>query len=129
MATSKTLTPTNVTISIPAMTDVPDASVFSNCVDKLADAINTIPRIYKAERTVNTGAYGRFQSGLYYANGNHILSVYAKTPNDAGLIFLSASLYNNSQYWIEAHTQDGSPLLNTEITVVILYTSNAISDS
>lgn len=42
MATSKTLSPTNVTISIPAMTDVPDASVFSNCVDKEADAINTV---------------------------------------------------------------------------------------
>lgn len=42
MATSKTLSPTNVTISIPAMTDVPDASVFSNCVDKEADAINAL---------------------------------------------------------------------------------------
>lgn len=42
MAVSKTLTPTNVTISIPAMTDQPDASVFSNCVDKEADAINAL---------------------------------------------------------------------------------------
>jgi len=42
MATSKTLTPTNETISIPAMTDQPDASVFSNCVDKEADAINAL---------------------------------------------------------------------------------------
>lgn len=42
MATSKTLTPTNETISIPAMTDQPDASVFSNCIDKEADAINTL---------------------------------------------------------------------------------------
>ena len=42
MATSKTLTPTNVTISIPEMTDQPNASVFSNCVDKEADAINAL---------------------------------------------------------------------------------------
>ena len=42
MATSKTLAPTNVTISIPAMADQPDASVFSNCIDKEADAINTL---------------------------------------------------------------------------------------
>ena len=42
MATSKTLNPTNVTISIPEMTDSPNASVFSNCVDKEADAINEI---------------------------------------------------------------------------------------
>ena len=42
MATSKTLAPTNVTINIPAMADAPDASVFSNCVDKEADAINAL---------------------------------------------------------------------------------------
>lgn len=42
MATSKTLAPTNVTISIPAMTDAPNASVISNCLDKEADAINAL---------------------------------------------------------------------------------------
>ena len=42
MATSKTLTPTNQTISIPALGDAPDASVFSNCIEKEADAINTL---------------------------------------------------------------------------------------
>ena len=42
MATSKTLAPTNVTISIPAMTDSPNASVLSNCIDKEADAINAL---------------------------------------------------------------------------------------
>ena len=42
MATSKTLAPTGVTIQIPAMTDVPDQSVNSNCIDKLGDAVNTL---------------------------------------------------------------------------------------
>ena len=42
MATSKTLAPTNVTISIPAMTDQPNASVLANCADKEADAINAL---------------------------------------------------------------------------------------
>lgn len=42
MATSKTLTPTNVTIQIPAMTDAPDQSVNSNCIDKLGDAVNAL---------------------------------------------------------------------------------------
>ena len=42
MATTKHLDPTNVDISIPAMTDQPNASVFSNCVDKEADAINAL---------------------------------------------------------------------------------------
>ena len=40
MATSKTLTPTNVTIQIPAFTDQPDQRVNSNCIDKEADAID-----------------------------------------------------------------------------------------
>ena len=42
MATSKTLKPTNVTISIPAMSDRPNQSVNSNCIDKLADAVNNL---------------------------------------------------------------------------------------
>lgn len=62
MATSKTLAPTNVTISIPAMTDQPDASVFSNCVDKEADAINALnsqlggSKIYRISKTVTIPA-------------------------------------------------------------------------
>ena len=39
MATSKTLTPTNVTIQIPDFTEKPDQRVNSNCIDKEADAI------------------------------------------------------------------------------------------
>ena len=42
MATSKTLTPTNVTISIPDFTDRPDQRVTNNCIDKEADAINAL---------------------------------------------------------------------------------------
>ena len=42
MATSKTLTPTNVTISIPEFTDKPDQRVNTNCIDKEADAINAL---------------------------------------------------------------------------------------
>lgn len=54
MATSKTLAPTNVTISIPAMADAPDASVFSNCVDKEADAINALNSQLKLKRITKT---------------------------------------------------------------------------
>ena len=42
MATSKTLTPTNVTIQIPDFTDRPDQRANSNCIDKEADAINAL---------------------------------------------------------------------------------------
>ena len=41
MATSKTLTATGVTIQIPEFTDQPDQRVNSNCIDKLADAVNS----------------------------------------------------------------------------------------
>ena len=42
MATSKTLKPTNQSISIPALSDAPDISVLADAVDKEADAINTL---------------------------------------------------------------------------------------
>lgn len=42
MATSKTLSPTGVAISIPGFTDAPDQRVNSNCIDKEADAINSL---------------------------------------------------------------------------------------
>lgn len=42
MATSKTLTPTNVTIQIPAFADKPDQRLNSDCIDKEADAINAL---------------------------------------------------------------------------------------
>jgi len=42
MATSKILTPTNVTIQIPEFTDQPDQRVNTNCIDKEADAINAL---------------------------------------------------------------------------------------
>ena len=53
MATSKTLAPTNVTISIPAMTDAPNASVLANCADKEADAINAL----NSQLYAHTGYY------------------------------------------------------------------------
>ena len=60
MATSKTLTPTNVTIQIPEFTDQPDQRVNSNCIDKLADAINAlnthIPYILNVGNIMNVTA-------------------------------------------------------------------------
>ena len=42
MATTKTLTPTNQTISIPELTDAPDMSVPADALSKEADAINSL---------------------------------------------------------------------------------------
>ena len=65
MATSKTLAPTNVTISIPAMADAPDASVFSNCVDKEADAINAL----------NSQIAGYGSSKIYTVGANQSITI------------------------------------------------------
>lgn len=69
MATSKTLAPTNVTISIPAMTDAPDASVFSNCVDKEADAINAL-------NSQLTSQYGVVITDVQYEICANVVTVY-----------------------------------------------------
>lgn len=54
MATSKTLTPTNVTIYIPEFTDQPDQRVNSNCIDKEADAINSLAALKTVKHTTYT---------------------------------------------------------------------------
>lgn len=92
MATSKTLAPTNVTISIPAMTDQPDASVFSNCVDKEADAINTlnsqIGDIDWATNGTNIPANSDINNyktpGKYYSSSTSATSTMSNAPVTGG---------------------------------------------
>lgn len=57
MAITKTLRPTNVTISIPDFTDQPDQRVNSNCIDKEADAINTLSEHLTTATTVKTHTF------------------------------------------------------------------------
>ena len=77
MATSKTLAPTNVTISIPAMTDQPNASVLANCADKEADAINAL----NSQISTITQEYIAFTDSndhtvnIYFRVWNNVLSV------------------------------------------------------
>ena len=66
MATSKTLKPTGVSISIPAFTDAPDQRVTSNCIDKLADAVNT-PAVKYEDTTITTGSTGNANLGAAYS--------------------------------------------------------------
>lgn len=92
MATNKTLNPTGVTIAIPAMADKPDASVFSNCIDKEADAINTLnsnkTQILKETSTLTTSAAGWIYFGknvnVLYAvvNGENPLILYYDASNN-----------------------------------------------
>jgi len=72
MATSKTLTPTNVTIQIPEFTDQPDQRVNSNCIDKEADAINSlntaIGNLTNAQSVNDTNT--AISTGLYKTNSS-----------------------------------------------------------
>lgn len=121
MASSKTLTPTNVTISIPAMTDVPDASVFSNCVDKEADAINTLNRklkeIHSGTITATTTANGNIPTNL--SINNTIIG--AKITDNVNNIVLP---FNNYGVWaFNVRTGDAqlSAVANTQVTIYYEY--------
>ena len=64
MATSKTLTPTNVTIQIPAFTDKPDQRLNSNCIDKEADAINALADQIAIKNLGTAGNQSALESAL-----------------------------------------------------------------
>ena len=78
MATSKTLTPTNVTIQIPEFTDQPDQRVNSNCIDKEADAINALNNNITPLTT--SKAWSDFtkptlSNGTHYGDGCHYIKI------------------------------------------------------
>ena len=86
MATSKTLAPTNVTISIPAMTDAPNAAVISNCLDKEADAINAL-------NSQIAEAYGNIATNIDYQKTGHVVTVY-----------INGATISNASSWTELAT-------------------------
>lgn len=96
MATSKLLKPTNVTISIPAFTDQPDQRVNSNCIDKEADAINSLSdqiankfKTFAGSYTFNNSGYFEIQDDFFTAN----TVVFAGANNNAvsGIVFNAIS--------------------------------------
>lgn len=56
-ATTKTLTPTNQTISIPAFTDKPDNRLQTDSTGKLADAVNALSEHFVMPSSWTTGTY------------------------------------------------------------------------
>jgi len=78
MATTKTLKPTNVTISIPEFTDQPDQRVNSNGLDKEADAINALSE--QIVPFVTSKTWGNFtkptlSNGTHYGDGCNYLKI------------------------------------------------------
>ena len=96
MATSKTLAPTNVTISIPAMTDAPNASVISNCLDKEADAINALNSQINGYTTMSNGT----NLNTLTTTGNYMVGNIAQMTNAPAACGSSGFFYvsKNSTY-------------------------------
>lgn len=69
MATSKLLKPTNVTISIPEFTDQPDQRVNSNCIDKEADAINSLSDHIALTESFSASSYITANNGTISSGG------------------------------------------------------------
>lgn len=114
MATSKTLTPTNVTISIPEMTDQPNASVFSNCVDKEADAINSLNNNTVPNRktiTLNNSRDVAF--GVLTANSNLRLWIPHQMNLEDGS---NSSVTSASITYSEAYVNGSDVVLTQSIT-------------
>ena len=119
MATSKTLTPTNVTIQIPAFTDQPDQRVNSNCIDKEADAINALnSKIGSYKKTFsfyNTVAGNSVSSG----NSFSFVSVFNKFSSETiralGTLYclndgssFNVVVYNNTEAYAQADIVSGN---------------------
>ena len=117
MATSKTLAPTNVTISIPAMADAPDASVFSNCVDKEADAINALNShlVKSANVTGTTDSSGAFQLTGISTQTHTVLA--AISTNRIAVVFV----YNTTWNVKVLNISNLAPATETSVTVTYFY--------
>ena len=102
MATSKTLTPTNQTISIPELTDAPDISVPADAIDKEADAINTLNSNTIKKSATSLGTYG-YASEVVRAIKNSILSLL----NNGESMLCSFVTNADRDYWHNGQTYIG----------------------
>lgn len=133
MATSKTLTPTNQTISIPALGDAPDASVFSNCIEKEADAINTLnSQLEFINRSIQVPytceSYAQFNTNLKtlvdadLPSGYTVLGIVGYTTNDVN-VHMIACRYYNTAYSLQIKNI-GSTAISNNVVVTYLAKHN-----
>ena len=121
MATSKTLAPTNVTISIPAMTDAPNASVISNCIDKEADAINALnSQIVKILKTKTISATSDSNSTIDLALSNAYIVYSVYTPDMTNVAAIPY-LHNNAWRARLINATTGAALSEAARYVTIAY--------
>lgn len=128
MATSKTLAPTNVTISIPAMTDQPNASVLANCADKEADAINALNsqmgglHMVQLTKSMASGYFGITSSEIPFGKKLIIQKVYTQNNTFSDYTFSIQANSSGSAYMYYVYVRQGGAVpADSEITVNILY--------
>ena len=84
-ATTKTLTPTNQTISIPAFTDKPDNRLQTDSTSKLADAVNALNS-------------NKANKGVIRLASNSSVSITVDNYDTAMIIFLATNNTNTALY-------------------------------
>lgn len=98
-------------------------------IDAGVSSLNSnMPNVYSVEKTINTGTYGRFQTGIYLGNGQYVVAIISKTTPQNQLVYIDIGYYNN-QYWGFARDVSNQPLLNTDLDMVIIYVSNTKTPS
>lgn len=106
MATNKTIDVTNVTVQIPGMTDKPNQSVNSNCIDKIIDGLNALNSklTVKVESVSGTtDSYSAINTGVTTLN-KHILNAIPTINN------YSCEIINNSNsIYLRFRDSTGSP--------------------
>ena len=102
MATTKTLTPTNQTISIPELSDAPDMSVAADAIDKEADAINALGSNIIKKSATSLGTYN-YASEVVTAIKNNILSLL----NNGESMLCSFVANADRDYWYNGQTYIG----------------------
>lgn len=135
MATSKTLTPTNVTIQIPEFTDQPDQRVNSNCIDKEADAINALNTqlqnlikvaSYTLTEQITIGAHSSKDFGLDtfgIPSSASILGGFVYSYNDANSqeLIVYLSVWYNSRYVRVGNFSNNACTLSSGRVIYVYY--------
>jgi hypothetical protein len=71
---TKTLTPTGQVVSIPDMTEKPNASVLTDGIGKEADAINALDsKIQTLDVAITSPTFSKSSAGVYYYDQNYTL--------------------------------------------------------
>lgn len=98
-------------------------------IDQGVSALNSnMPNVYKVEKTINTGAYGRFQTGVYVGSGQYVVAIISKTTPQDQLVYIDVGYYN-TQYWGFARNVNNQALLNTDLDIIIIYVFNTKTTS